>query len=96
MANVKLVVAIIKKSLVEIIARVVPEYELVLLEAVHGEIEINDEETQKISGQVKTVDSAEHEYNDLMRVYGDDAKTGLPIMERACIVTGKQIGRAHV
>ena len=82
MVNVKLVVAIIKKSLVEIIARVVPEYELVLLEAVHGEIEINDEETQKISGQVKTVDSAEHEYNDLMRVYGDDAKTGLPIMER--------------
>lgn len=82
MANVKLVVAIIKKSLVEIIARVVPEYELPLLEAVHGEVEISDEETQKILGQFKTVDSAEHEYNDLMRAYGDDAKTGLPIMER--------------
>lgn len=82
MQKVSLVVVTVTKSLVEKINRVVPEYEIPLLEAVHGQVEINHEETEKIEGQFKTVDSAEHEYNDFARIYGDDAKTGMPLVER--------------
>jgi hypothetical protein len=80
--KVKLVVAIIERSLVEHTPRIVPEYELTLLEAVHKSAIIDHEATDALKGQTKDIESVEAEYINLCKVYGDDEKTGMPLVER--------------
>jgi len=80
--KVKLVVAIIERSLVEHTPRIVPEYELPLLEAIHKSAIIDQEASEALNGQTKDIESVEAEYINLCKVYGDDEKTGMPLVER--------------
>lgn len=81
--KVKLIVAVIERSLVEHTARIVPEYELAILESIHGKSVIVDEEsTTALNGQSKEIESVAVEYANLCKVYGDDEKTGMPLVER--------------
>ena len=78
--QIPMMLVIIDRGPMEKIPRHVAEHEIPLLEMIHGGGSVRD------SGEpidaVREIDSPEAEYERLLNTYGDDEKSGMPLVER--------------
>jgi len=80
MLKIPLLLVIIDRGPMEKIPRLAAEHEIPLLEMVHGGGSIQD------SGEPVTdfreIESLDEEYERLVHAFGEDEKSGMPIVER--------------
>lgn len=78
--QIPMMLVIIDRGPMEKIPRQVAEYEIPLLEMIHGGGSVRDSGEQ--IDAVRDIDSPESEYERLLGAYGDDDKSGMPLVER--------------